>query len=219
MMPTCLLVLFFAAGVALAYSPFQTNQYMDTVLHTNLPADGAYSNIDPARLGNFTFERRTKVMFINVKVKIDYYNGNMTGMFRGRRARDCSPIYRGPYGNATLNCTVEFRDIKFQFQGKLKYGKLPTTSITVTGSMSPSYAYVEVTSRYEFNSPSLRTMHLTQTGKVTSKFTGLGPLNNELKKFAEDEFNQRLTSEFFNVFTYNYFPAMGRACTRTRMPL
>ncbi|XP_023233681.1 uncharacterized protein LOC111633358 [Centruroides sculpturatus] len=206
MMPTGFLLLLFT-GVALAYSPFQTNQYMDTVLHTNLPNAGLRSNIDPAILNNFQLQRN-----------VEYFKGNMTGLFRGRRAGDCSPIYRDRYGNATLNCTIQFGDIKFRFQGKLTEGRT-TTLFSATATMSPGYAYVEVTSRYNFNSPSMRTMHLTQNGKFSVALRGLDRASRKLIKLAKDGFIQRISSEFFNVFQHNYVPAMGTACARTRMPI
>ncbi|XP_067118688.1 uncharacterized protein [Centruroides vittatus] len=200
-------LLFLFAGVALAYSPFRTNQYMDAVLRANLRNVGLYSNIDPARLNNFALQR-----------KVSYFNGNMTGLFGGRRARDCSPIYRDRYGNATLNCTVQFGDIKFRFQGKLTEGRT-TTLFAANATMSPSYAYVEVTSRYDFNSPSIRTVHLTQNGKLSATLRGLNGASSKLIKFAKDGFTRRLSSEFFNVFQHNYVPAMGRACARTPLPI
>lgn len=210
------LAVFAIFGTTRGYTPFQSNQYMDTVMYTNLRKVGLYANIDPAYLTNFNTEHKDKVMFVKVNVKINYTDGNMTGLFEGRRDRDCSSIYRDVYGNPTLNCTLAFDRIKFRFGGKLKYGKLPSVSIQAEADMSKTVAYIEVSS---VSYPQMKRLNLVQIGKLTPKFTGLGPLNKSLKTLAESAFIQRLTSEFVNVFTHNYSTKMSEACSLTPLPV
>lgn len=204
-------------GVSALSSP--SNQYMDLVLSANIQYAGTNWNIDPATLANFSSEYETSVMFVDVDVKIDYYSVQMTGLFKGERARDCSPVRRGSFNNVTLNCTLVFKDIKIIFEGKMKFGKLPKMRITAEASFTPSFAFIEVTSRNDYNYPTLTQLYLTETGVVNMKLSGTGPFNNKLKKLVKDDLANRASIDFLNVFVYNYRAAMARAVAFTPMPV
>ncbi|CAL1267754.1 unnamed protein product [Larinioides sclopetarius] len=205
----------FLSGTALA-SPL-ANQYVDSVLNTALRNEIRALGLDPAGLPDFQVEFQDKVAIIGkVKGKADFTKGNLTGLSEARRFSEC----QGPYysfGARNINCTIVFDNLKINYEGKLKYGKMPKVNIKGKANVTSTVVFFEVTSQNPGMPGSVKNFLFTQIGKLNSKFTGLGPLN-KFVTFLENGFRSHAEAQIFNSLSQRYQQALGRAVGMIPVP-
>ncbi|XP_054709010.1 uncharacterized protein LOC129218712 [Uloborus diversus] len=209
------LVIAFLVGSSVG-SPL-ANQYVESVLNTALRNELRALNLDPAVVPGFVTEFQDKVAIIGkVKGKAEYEKGTLTGLGQVRRFTEC----QGPYysfGTKSVNCTVGFDNLQLNYEGKLKYGKMPKVSIKGKANVTTTLLYIEVSSVPNGSQGSVKNFMFTQIGKLDVKFTGLGPLN-KYTKFLEDGYKAHAQAEIFNSMSQRFQYALNRAFSLVPMP-
>ncbi|KAG8200210.1 hypothetical protein JTE90_024989 [Oedothorax gibbosus] len=174
------------------------NQYVESVLNTALRTEIRMLYLDPANTPDFHTEFTDKVAIIGkVKGKADFFNGNVTGLSSARRNSECQGPYYS-YGAKSVNCSITFNDLKINYNGKLKYGKMPVVNIKGTANATNQDIFIEVTQSQPAFGNTLKNFMFRQMGRLDIKFTGLGPLN-KFTKFLEDGFRSHAEAEIFNT--------------------
>ncbi|KFM64041.1 Mite allergen Lep d 7, partial [Stegodyphus mimosarum] len=183
------------AGSALA-SPL-ANQYIDGVLNSALRNEIRAQRLDPAALQDFHTEFEDKVAIIGkVKGRADYNKGKLTGLSDARRYSECNGPYYS-FGAKSINCTISFDNLKMEYDGKLKYGKMPKVNIKAKANITNTVIFIEVSSAAQHIPPSLKNFLFQHVGYMQMKFSGLGPLN-KFTKFLEEGFKAYAEAQIFN---------------------
>lgn len=173
--------------------------------------------LDPAGVLNFTTEFEDKVKIIGkVKGKAEFFKGNLTGLSRAMRYSECQGPYYS-YGTKNYNCTVGFNDLHINYEGKLKYGKMPKVDIKGKSNVTATLVFVEVSQNPPMQA-TLKNFVFQQIGQLQVKFTGLGPLNR-FTKFLEDGFKGHVQAEVFNSMSQRLQYALGQAVRQVPLPL
>uniref|UniRef100_A0A2L2Y4S3 Mite allergen Lep d 7 n=1 Tax=Parasteatoda tepidariorum TaxID=114398 RepID=A0A2L2Y4S3_PARTP len=201
--------------VGLTYGSPIANQYIDSVLNVALRNEIRSASLDPAVLNNFQTEFQDKVAIIGkVKGKAEYSKGTLSGLSQARRFSEC----QGPYysfGAKSINCTITFNTLHINYEGKLKYGKVPKVNIKGKGDVTNTVIFIEVTSQGGY--PTLKNFLFQQIGFMKVTFTGLGPLN-KFTKFLEDGYKSHVEAQVFNSVSQRFQYAMSRAVASVPMP-
>ncbi|XP_055930865.1 uncharacterized protein LOC129961079 [Argiope bruennichi] len=205
----------FLTGTALA-SPL-ANQYVDSVLNTALRNEIRTLSLDPASLPDFQVEFQDKVAIIGkVKGKAEFTKGNLTGLSNARRFSEC----QGPYysfGSRNINCTIAFDNLKINYDGKLKYGKMPKVNIKGKANATSTTVFFEVTSQTPGMPGTVKNFYFTQVGKLDIKFTGLGPLN-KFVYVLENGFRSHIEAQVINSMSQRYRDALNKAVGMIPLP-
>ncbi|XP_023233680.1 uncharacterized protein LOC111633357 [Centruroides sculpturatus] len=198
---------------SLALTSLQANNYMDQVLaDSNFRYQEAGSYIDPAPLANFANSTSTKLYALKADAKFNYTNGIMKGLFRVKRYGDCV-IFQN---NNSFSCYLSFPNINVSYDGKLKYGVLPTKSIKAYAYIYSTLGYINVLP--PTNSGGSAKVNAARVGNVQTEFTGLGQLNSQVKKLAENAFVAKITEQLRQFFEIQLSAALSRACARISAP-
>ncbi|XP_067118692.1 uncharacterized protein [Centruroides vittatus] len=200
-------------GASLALTTLRANNYMDRVLaDNNFGQKEAGSRIDPAFLEDFANSTSTKLFVLKANAKFNYTNGIMRGLFDVKRYGDCV-IFQN---NNSFGCYLSFPSINISYDGKLKYGVLPTKSIKAYAYIYSTLGYINVLSPTD--SGGSAKLNSARVGNVRTEFTGLGQLNSRVKELAENAFVAKITEQLSRFFENRLSAALSRACARIPAP-
>ncbi|GBM00399.1 hypothetical protein AVEN_179213-1 [Araneus ventricosus] len=202
--------LFFESVTATATA----ESYLDTVLSTALQLDIRSLGYDPLPLPGFQaeFEDHVKI-FGKVHGNVKYTEGFLHGLSQVRRYGDCSGPYYG-YGQPPfVNCSIELDKLSVTFNGKLKYGKLPSTLIHAKANMSSTILNIGL-SYYPFDLIHLRSFSFLRIGQIQVKFTGLGSILNKYLNVLETGFIEGAWPAIYNSIGKDFQLALGNAFER-----
>lgn len=191
----------------------QADQYIDTVLVSALPGHLRMLNLDPASLPDFSTAFEDKVALIGkVKGNANFTNGNLTGLSKGRRMNSCGgPSYK--FGALTINCTIGFQDLQTSYNGKMKYGKMPTVPIKGKANVTTTTVFIEASGQ----PLKITNFHFLQTGNLQMKFTGVGKPLNKFLKVLEDGYRSHVAAQLMNSIAQRYRYALELAMTQVPM--
>ena len=206
---------FFDTGQALASQ--SANLYMDTVINTALPSIIGNERLEPTRLSDFIFEYKDKIIGIKVKGKAEYTEGLMNGLSKVKRFSDCEGPINIP-GRTSINCTLVFPNLEINHKGKVKYGKVPKVTINPKGNIQNVLIKVGIVKSVSESYPKVQTFSFTTTGLMTTHFTGLGPLNKQMK-ILEENYRKVVGTEVLNVIQSRFQYALNQAVASVPMPL
>jgi len=193
------------------------NQYIESVLNSALRNEIRSLNLDPAVVADFSTEFVDKVKIIGkVKGKAEYTTGTITGLSGARRASECQGPYYS-YGTKNINCTITFNVLSINYDGKLKYGKVPKVNIKGKADVTNTVIFIEVTSQGQNLPGTLKNFLFQQTGSMTIKFTGLGPLNR-FTNFLEAGYRSHVEAQIFNSISQRFQYALNKAVGAIPLP-
>ncbi|GFV01074.1 uncharacterized protein TNCV_1009951 [Trichonephila clavipes] len=210
------ITLIFLLSFGNALSNMDVNNYVDTILNTALQIEVRSLGFDPLLLPDFSkeFEDHVK-LFGTVHGSVKYTDGMLHGLSHASRTGDCSGL-RYEYGFPFVNCSIELDKLSIYFEGNLKYGKLPSTTIHAKVNMSSIILEIGV-SNYPMDFTHLRSFAFLKIGEIKTKFTGLGSGLNKYLAILHTGFLENVWPAFFNSVGKNFQYALGRAIER--MPL
>ncbi|XP_015921672.1 uncharacterized protein [Parasteatoda tepidariorum] len=193
------------------------NQYMDNVLHTTLQNVIKSEKLDPTHLPDYTFEYTDKIFFTKVHGKAEYSEGSLSGLSQVIRISEC----QGPTNISSvtvINCTLSFNMLQTSYKGRVKYGVLPKVTIDANGNTSNAIVDVSVSKALHDSKATLRSYKVRQVRRLDTHFTGLGPLNKQMK-VLEENYKGRVTQEVINVVQNRFQYALNLAVGQVPMPL
>lgn len=173
--------------------------------------------LDPTHLSDFTFDYSDKTFFGKVHGKAEYSEGTLRGLSQVARASEC----QGPTNNSAgtvINCTLSFNFISTEYKGRVKYGVLPKVTIDAKANVSNTLITVGIVKALNEARPKVKTFGLRQIGKLSTKFTGLGPLNKQLG-VLEDNYRSKVANEISGILSTRFQYALNLAVGQVPMPL
>ncbi|XP_015921610.1 uncharacterized protein [Parasteatoda tepidariorum] len=186
------------------------NEYFDTVLNTALQMELGSLGLDPVFLPDFDTDFDDRIKLIGrVHGIANFYDGQLGGLGNARRKGDCS----GPFldwNMPFINCSLGLDDLKIYFKGKLKYGKLPTVSITARANLTSTLMSV-IIANYPINVNNLRSVSFLKIGQIQPKFTGLGSPLNKYLDVLEKGFIDHAWPAVINMISLNFLYALQNA--------
>ncbi|KAF8791271.1 uncharacterized protein LOC129960773 [Argiope bruennichi] len=188
--------------------------YLDTVLNTALQLEIRSLGFDPLPLPDFQaeFEDHVKI-FGKVHGTVKYTEGLLHGLSHARRYGNCSGPYYGYGQQPFVNCSIKLDELGITFNGKLKYGKLPSTSIRAKANMSSTILSIGL-SYYPFDLIHLRSFSFLRIGQIQIKFTGLGSILNKYLNVLETGFIEHAWPAIFNSVGKEFQFALANAFER-----
>ncbi|GFT37241.1 uncharacterized protein NPIL_292391 [Nephila pilipes] len=203
----------FLFSVGYVFGNMNVNSYIDTVLNTALQIEVRSLGFDPLSLPDFLtkFEDHVK-LFGKVHGSVKYTEGVLHGLSHASRIGDCSGLHY-EYGFPFINCSIELDKLSITFEGKLKYGKLPSTTIHAKANMTSIILEMGI-SNYPLDITHLRSFAFLKIGEVQTKFTGLGSPLNKYLDILRIGFLEHVWPAFFNSVGKNFQYATLRAIER-----
>lgn len=182
------------------------------------PNEVRTQRLDPVGVSNFTTEFEDKVKIIGkVKGKAEFFNGELIGASKAKRFSECQGPYYS-YGSKNYNCTIGFDDLKMNYDGKLKYGKMPKVNIKAKSEVTSTLFSVEVSQPGMMNYPMVKSFMPQKIGQLQAKFTGLGPLN-KFTKFLEDGFKSHAQAVILNSMIEKVQYTLGVVVAKVPLPM
>lgn len=189
------------------------NNYLDSVLDTKLRTN---DQVQSFKLADFTTESRDRVLFITSRVKTSYYKGVLYNLENAARLGDCLPHTTSAVNS--IECTIQFKHLRAEYQASLKYGRLPKMSIKAKAIMKPIDAKIEVETRAPKNTPELTRFQVFTPIDVDVSYKGLGLLNRYLR-ILKDDFVDKLKYHLRDTINRDYKDILQRSISRTEMKL
>lgn len=194
-----------------------SNAFLDSVLSNNLPQEIENAGQKKIRLPEFETDFTDKVGLVTSKVKNEFEDGKLEGLSSMQRLNNCSNPVK-VHGNAVINCTLEFSNLKMKFDVDIKYGKLPTVDADIKTKIENTRVEVEIVSNEKSNYPTIKSFRLVNLGDLRNTFSGLGPLNKYLTSL-EEGYTRNVKVILQRILEEDLRSTLTRATVRTPMPL
>lgn len=196
----------------------ESNQYVDNSLTRKLPALLKTNKLDPADLPKFVKEFTEKVGLVQVIVKSDYANGNLTGISKVKRDANCTaPRFVGNKVNVTLNCTLSFDFLSITYQGNLKVGVIPAAAMRVRANVTKTTVFIEVSKPVIANQIRINRFEIKTMGTVHPTFTVPIP-NAMVQRALTTSFVSQASMQVRTILSVKFRAALTTALSQEVMP-
>ncbi|XP_023243802.1 uncharacterized protein LOC111641803 [Centruroides sculpturatus] len=190
----CLLVI----GKINCDSVKQANNYLDNVLALKLKRSDQIKNI---KLPEFNTESRDRILFITSRVRTSYSKGDLHNLENVVRLGDCLP--HSTVVAKSVECTLQFKHLRAEYQASLKYGRLPKIPIRAKALMKPIDAKIEVESRVPRNIPELIKFQLITPIEIDVSYKGMGFLNRYLR-ILKNDFVEKMRNHLYAAINNDF---------------
>lgn len=172
--------------------------------------------LDPAPIANFSVEfEDTMKVFGNVKGNADFKHGTLSGLSNAKRLSECHS--QALYEPKVLNCSVAWEKLKLVYEGKLKFGKMPSVNIKGKSKLYDSNAFLEIVKESNLNPRGILRKYICLLGNMEIKFSGLGPFNRFMRIMTEG-YKQHVMTRIFDTMAERLRYAFERALTKVLLP-
>ncbi|XP_064466138.1 uncharacterized protein LOC135377555 isoform X2 [Ornithodoros turicata] len=198
-----------------ARNPRDSNFYLDRVLLTDMITQVRFMDMDPYKLPSFETRFQDKVLGVPLKGTAKFGNGTMKGLSRVNRFGDCTaPGWL--HGNITVTCNLLINDLDIEYDARVRYGFIPEMRVKVESKVGACYAHIEATAA-PGKTAVLRSFQITSLGELSTKWSGLGPLNPYLR-VINDGYKANIAGAVYSTFYNSYRAALDRSLSMEPIP-